>query len=203
MTIGHRRRVSHDAAWYYNSSLQQSPCNSPVIPIRHDTGATHSLTRRILEHGNLYEPRFCEGRRYGPEQSGLDRTAGLQLGHVSPDQKCGRRRQAPYVGEISVTKYIDSASSTIQQYAFKAIVNACTIQYVHTDIGGGKVFRSLQLANCIISSVNSDGGTHERPKEYLTLNFTEITVSDTVYTDQDSEGTQSNVVYSLEQSTTL
>src|ERR1700733_11606124 len=61
----------------------------------------------------------------------------------------GKRRESttPYVGEISVTKYIDSASSTIQQYAFKAIVNACTIQYVHTDIGGGKVFRSLQLAN--------------------------------------------------------
>ena len=76
----------------------------------------------------------------------------------------------------------------IQQYAFKAIVNDGTIQYVHTDIGGGKVFRSLQLANCIISSVNSDGGTQERPKEYLTLNFTEITVTDMVYTDQDFEG---------------
>jgi type VI secretion system secreted protein Hcp len=114
-----------------------------------------------------------------------------------------RESTTPYVGEIAVTKYVDSASSTIQQYAFKAIVNDATLQYVHTDIGGGKVFRSLQLANCIISSVNSDGGSQERPKEYLTLNFTEITVSDMVYTDKDSEGTQSNVVYSLEQSTTL
>jgi type VI protein secretion system component Hcp len=102
-----------------------------------------------------------------------------------------------------VTKWIDSASSTIQQYALKAIVNECTIQYLHTDIGGGKVYRSLQLADCIISSVNSDGGASERPREYLTLNFTEITVSDIVYTDADSEGTQSHVVYSLEQATTL
>jgi type VI secretion system secreted protein Hcp len=117
----------------------------------------------------------------------------------------GKNRESttPYVGEISVTKWIDSASSTIQQYAFKAIVNECTIQYLHTDIGGGKVYRSLQLADCIISSVNSDGGASERPREYLTLNFTEITVSDIVYTDADSEGTQSHVVYSLEQATTL
>jgi type VI secretion system secreted protein Hcp len=114
-----------------------------------------------------------------------------------------RESSTPYVGEISVTKLIDSASSTIQQYAFKAIVNDCTIQYLHTDIGGGKVFRSLQLANCIISSVNSDGGKEERPREYLTLNFTEITVSDIVYTDKDSGGTDSHVIYSLEQSTTL
>jgi type VI secretion system secreted protein Hcp len=114
-----------------------------------------------------------------------------------------RESTTPYVGEISVTKFVDSASSAIQQYAFKAIVNDCTIQYIHTDIGGGKVFRSLLLADCIISSVNSDGGSQERPKEYLTLNFTEITVSDTVYTDTDSAGTDSKVVYSLEQSTTL
>jgi type VI secretion system secreted protein Hcp len=114
-----------------------------------------------------------------------------------------RESTTPYVGEISVTKWVDSASSTIQQYAFKAIVNDCTIQYLHTDIGGGKVFRSLQLADCIISSVNSDGGSGERPKEYLNLNFTEITVSDIVYTDKDSEGKVSHVVYSLEQSTTL
>jgi type VI secretion system secreted protein Hcp len=114
-----------------------------------------------------------------------------------------RESSTPYVGEISVTKLIDSASSTIQQYAFKAVVNDCTIQYLHTDLGGGKVFRSLQLANCIVSSVNSDGGKEERPREYLTLNFTEITVSDIVYTDKDSEGTDSHVIYSLEQSTTL
>jgi type VI secretion system secreted protein Hcp len=114
-----------------------------------------------------------------------------------------RESTTPYVGEISVTKWIDSASSILQQYAFKAIVNDCTIQYLHTDIGGGKVFRSLQLANCIISSINSDGGSSERPREYLTLNFTEITVSDIVYTDKDSEGTDSHVIYSLEQSTTL
>ena len=117
----------------------------------------------------------------------------------------GKNRESTtaYVGEIAVTKFIDSASSTIQQYAFKSVVNDCTIQFLHTDIGGGKVFRSLQLADCIISSVNSDGGHQERPREYITLNFTEITVSDIVFTDTDSAGTDSHVIYSLEQATTL
>lgn len=104
----------------------------------------------------------------------------------------------PHIGEIAVTNDIGSASSTLQRYTFKAIVNECAIQYLHTDIGSGKVFRSLQLADCIISSRTSDRGVQERPKEYLRLNATEITVSDIVYSATDSEGTVSHGVRSLE-----
>jgi type VI secretion system secreted protein Hcp len=72
-----------------------------------------------------------------------------------------RESNAPNVGEIAIIQYIDSASSTIHQYPLQCHREWRYAQYVNTDIGGGKIFRSLRLADCIISSVNSDGGSAE------------------------------------------
>ena len=108
-----------------------------------------------------------------------------------------RESTSAYVSEVSVTKFIDSASSDIAQNAFVGKAQDCTIDFTRVDKGQEAVFRSIKLTDTIISGLVNHGVGRDRPTEVVTLNFTEIAITDT---DEAASGTaagNSVVTYDL------
>jgi type VI secretion system secreted protein Hcp len=113
-----------------------------------------------------------------------------------------RESTSAYVSEITVTKYIDSASSSIAQSAFVGEGESCTIDFTRVNKGQEAVFRKITLTDAIISGLVNHGSGSERPVETLTLNFTQIAITDTVEAASGTAGSNSTVTYDLTKSQT-
>ena len=108
-----------------------------------------------------------------------------------------RESTSAYVSEVTVSKYIDVASSNIAQNAFVGKAQECTIDFTRVDKGQEAVFRSIKLTDAIISGLVNHGAGSERPTEAITLNFTEIAITDTEESEQGTSAGNSVVTYDL------
>ena len=109
-----------------------------------------------------------------------------------------RESTSAYVSELTVTKYIDSASGDIAQNAFTGKAQECTIDFTRVDKGQEAVFRSIKLTDAILSGLVNHGRGSDRPTETLTLNFTQIDITDTAETETGtSGGAPAHVIYDL------
>ena len=108
----------------------------------------------------------------------------------------GKQRESTsaYVSEVSLTKYIDSASSKVAQKAFSGVAEQqATIDFTRVDEGSEAVFRTITLKEPIISGLVNSGSSSGRPTEAITLNFTQIEIRDISETDAGSAGSPSTV----------
>ena len=108
-----------------------------------------------------------------------------------------RESTSAYVSEMTASKLIDSGSSNIAQKAFVGEAQDCTVEFTRVDKGKEAVFRSIKLTNTIISSLVNQGRGTDRPTEVLTLNFTQIAITDTAEGAAGTAGTNSTVTYDL------
>lgn len=108
-----------------------------------------------------------------------------------------RESTSAYVSEVSATKCIDSASSDIAQNAFVGKAQDCTIEFTRVDKGQEAVFRSIKLSDAIISGLVNHGVGKDRPTEVVTLNFTEIAITDTAESPEGTSSGNSVVTYDL------
>jgi type VI secretion system secreted protein Hcp len=108
-----------------------------------------------------------------------------------------RESTSAYVSELTVTKYVDSASSNIAQNAFVGETQTCQIDFTRVSKGQEAVFRSISLTDAIISGLVNSGSSSDRPVEVLTLNFTVIAITDTDESETGTAGSNSTVTYDL------
>jgi len=108
-----------------------------------------------------------------------------------------RESTSAYVSELTVDKLIDSASSNIAQNAFVGEAQDCKLEFTRVDKGQEAVFRSIKLKDAIISGLINTGHGNERPTETLTLNFTNIAITDTAEATAGTSGGNSTVTYDL------
>jgi len=108
-----------------------------------------------------------------------------------------RESTSAYVSEVSVTKYVDAASSSLAQSAFVGEAESCEIDFTRVDKGQEAVFRKITLTDAIISGLVNTGTKSDRPVETLTLNFTQIAITDTDEAVAGRAGGNSTVTYDL------
>ena len=108
-----------------------------------------------------------------------------------------RESTSAYVTEITVGKLIDSASSNIAQNAFVGEAQACKLEFTRVEKGQEAVFRSVALTDTIISALINDAHGNDRPTEVLTLNFSQIAITDTEEAVAGSSAGASTVTYDL------
>jgi type VI secretion system secreted protein Hcp len=108
-----------------------------------------------------------------------------------------RESTSAYVSEITVTKYVDSASSNIAQNAFVGEAQTCEFDFTRVNKGTEAVFRKIALTDAIISGLVNSGTSSDRPIEVLTLNFTVIAITDTAEAVAGTAGGNSTVTYDL------
>jgi type VI secretion system secreted protein Hcp len=84
----------------------------------------------------------------------------------------------PFIGEMSVTKFVDVSTPTLNEYCCggKAIATATVIVGRNAGESEGKImpFITYTLSNVILSNVSVSGGSGGKPVETLSLNFTKI-----------------------------
>lgn len=100
----------------------------------------------------------------------------------------------PHIGEFTLTKFVDTATPTLNEYccAGKAIPTATLTVGRNAAEGDGKVmpFITYTLSNVVLSNVSVSGGAGGKPVETLSLNFTKIKWELTAQKDDGSkEGT--------------
>ncbi|MEE9101887.1 MULTISPECIES: Hcp family type VI secretion system effector [Pseudomonas] len=100
----------------------------------------------------------------------------------------------PHIGEFTLTKFVDTATPTLNEYccAGKAIPTATLTVGRNAAEGDGKVmpFITYTLSNVVLSNVSVSGGAGGKPVETVSLNFTKIKWELTAQKDDGSkEGT--------------
>ncbi len=108
-----------------------------------------------------------------------------------------RESTSAYVSELTVEKLIDSASSNIAQNAFVGEAQTCTVEFTRVDKGQEAVFRSIALTDTIISGLTNHAQGTNRPVEVLTLNFTQIAITDNDESVMGANAASSTVTYDL------
>jgi len=100
----------------------------------------------------------------------------------------------PHVGEFTLTKFIDGATPTLNEYccAGKGIPSAIISVGRNSGVEDGIAMPLIvyTLSNVVISNVSVSGGAGGKPVETLSLNFTKIKWELTSQKDDGSkEGT--------------
>lgn len=100
----------------------------------------------------------------------------------------------PHIGEFTITKFLDGATPTLNEYccAGKSIPTATITVGRNSGVDDGKLMSLIvyTLSNVVISNVSISGGTGGKPVETLSLNFTKIKWELTSQKDDGSkEGT--------------
>lgn len=100
----------------------------------------------------------------------------------------------PHVGEFTITKFLDGATPTLNEYCCggKAIPTATITVGRNAGDDSGKTLPLIvyTLSNVVISNVSVSGGAGGKPVETLSLNFTKIKWELTSQKDDGSkEGT--------------
>jgi type VI secretion system secreted protein Hcp len=113
--------------------------------------------------------------------------------HVTSASGRGTNREAavPSVSEITVTKDLDCASTSIFKASLYGEGKKVKIDFCKTDKDKWEAYLQLELENTLISSFStsgSGGDSHARPMESLALNFTKITYVTTLMDDKNSTG---------------
>ncbi len=108
-----------------------------------------------------------------------------------------RESTSAYVSELTATKLVDPASANINQYAFVGQSQACQVDFTRTDKGQEAVFRTIKLTDAIVSGLVNHGHGTDRPTEVITLNFTEIAITDISEGEAGTGGGSSTVTYNL------
>ncbi len=108
-----------------------------------------------------------------------------------------RESTSAYVSEVTVTKYVDSASKGVANLAFIGAAKEATIEFTRVDKGQEATFRKLVLTDAIISGLSNQAAGSERPVEVITLNFTKIAITDTEQKDDGSQGSPATTTYNL------
>lgn len=108
-----------------------------------------------------------------------------------------RESTSAYVSELVAKKLIDSASSNIAQNAFVGEAQLCTVEFTRVEKGQEAVFRSIKLQDAIISGLTNHGEGNSRPTEVVTLNFTQIAITDTAEASTGSASGNSTVTYDM------
>ncbi len=134
-------------------------------------------------------------------QWGLGRGVSATTGSVTD-----RESSAPSVSEVTVTKDQDMASDGLLTEAFTGNGggNGATVQIdmVRTQAGSLVVFQTIKLTAVIISGFSvSSGG--DRPTESMSLNFTQIAVTNTPMKPDGTTGQPSTTTYDLAQAKTV
>ena len=84
----------------------------------------------------------------------------------------------PHLGEFTVTKFVDVATPTLNEYCCsgKAIASATIVVGRNAAESDGKImpFITYTLNNVVLSNVSVSGGAGGKPVETLSLNFTKI-----------------------------
>ena len=95
----------------------------------------------------------------------------------------------PHIGEMSLSKFLDQSTPTLNEYccAGTNIPEAIVTVGRNAAASGGQImpYITYTLTNAIISNLSVSGGSGGKPVETLSLNFTKIKWELTV---QDSEG---------------
>ncbi len=108
-----------------------------------------------------------------------------------------RESTSAYVSEMTISKLIDKASGNLAQNAFIGEAQSCQIDFTRVNKGSESVFRSLKLTDTIISGHVHQGHQSDRPTETLTLNFTQIAITDTGESESGTGASPSTVTYDL------
>lgn len=97
----------------------------------------------------------------------------------------------PHIGEFTLTKFLDGATPTLNEYccAGKGIPTATISVGRNSGEDDGKTMPLIvyTLSNVIISNVSVSGGSGGKPVETLSLNFTKIKWE---LTSQKDDGTK-------------
>ncbi len=109
-----------------------------------------------------------------------------------------RESTSAFVSELSCMKLVDSGSSNLTQNAFVGEAQQCEIDFTRVEKGQEAVFRKITLTDAIISGLVNQGQGKERPTEVLTLNFTEIQITDVAMSAEGEASGQSTVTYNLQ-----
>jgi type VI secretion system secreted protein Hcp len=108
-----------------------------------------------------------------------------------------RESTSAYVSEVTVTKYVDSASKGVTNLAFVGEAKDATIEFTRVDKGQEATFRKLVLSDAIISSLSNQAAGSDRPVELITLNFTKIAITDTDQKEDGTAGSPATTTYNL------
>jgi type VI secretion system secreted protein Hcp len=153
-----------------------------------------------LKFGDLKGESKAEGHK---GSDGWIEIGSVQWGcgraiHTTVGASAKREASAPSVGEITLSKLMDSTSPRLAKEALVGKAVTATIELVETGEGQLDTYLTLTLTNCLISgySFSSSGG---RPSESLTLNFTKVEMIYQGYDDQHKIDTtkKGNVTYDL------
>jgi len=97
----------------------------------------------------------------------------------------------PHVGEFTLTKFVDGATPTLNEYccAGKGIPEAIISVGRNSGVDDGIAMPLIvyTLSNVVISNVSVSGGAGGKPVETLSLNFTKIKWE---LTSQNDDGTK-------------
>lgn len=108
-----------------------------------------------------------------------------------------RESSNPFISECVFTKEVDSSSNPIWLKAFKNMsLGTCTISFARTA-DGGMVYRKVELKECLVSQIQCENAGDTRPHEQISLNFTEITVTDATSDAKNIDDTNSHATYDL------
>ncbi len=100
----------------------------------------------------------------------------------------------PHIGEFTLTKFLDGATPTLNEYCCggKNIPTATITVGRNSGVDDGKIMALIvyTLSNVVISNISISGGTGGKPVETISLNFTKIKWELTSQKDDGSkEGT--------------
>ena len=113
-----------------------------------------------------------------------------------------RESTSAAVGELTFTKFVDPASSTLTTYAFVGEAQSVEVDFTRVNQGGELTFRKISLTDAIVSSLTNSGHGKDRPVEVFRVNFTQIAITDTAETASGTSGSDSTITYDLTQAKT-
>lgn len=102
----------------------------------------------------------------------------VQMQVVNDVSNSQRTSGKPYLGEFSISKYVDSTTPTLNQHCcagteIKKATITCTRNSGEAK-GAPMTFIKYILDNVYISSISVNGGGGDKPSESLSLNFSKI-----------------------------
>jgi type VI secretion system secreted protein Hcp len=142
--------------------------------------------------------------------SGLEKWIELESHHFGTARHIGsarggagdRESSEVSVSEMTLVKVWDSSSPKLFNESVGGKGDKSAVLKTTSTVGGKvDTYLKIELKNCFVSAYSFHGQGHDKPKETLTLNFTEISIT---HTERDEKGGGSPVThgYKLKEGTT-
>jgi len=124
-------------------------------------------------------------------QFGIGRSVNTPTGNAQ-----NRETSEPIVSEVMVTKGLDSASTMLFQTACTSKEGkTITFDFCRSD-DKGDAYLTIELSDAVISSFTTES-SGDKPKEYLTLNFTKIDLKETTGNSKNGNNQPVKVCYDM------